>query len=141
MAVPCIIATSAILAVTPPTLYVAWEVIQAVEDNETRVKAAKAKVPRWKEVKEPNFTSGFTAISLTTGLNNWTTSTTPQTPTTSALTVPIRKKIFLDIVRTQYRPIWEAHIKRKKEAAHQAVLKEAIPQPLDADRMDKIANQ
>ena len=141
MAVPCIIATSAILAVTPPTLYVAWEVIQAVEDNEARVEAAKAKTPTWKAVKEPNFTSGFTAISSTTGLNNWTTSTTPQTPTTSASTVPTRKKLtVLDQLKIHYRPIWKAYIKRKKEAAHQAVLKEAIPQPLDADRMDKIAN-
>ena len=140
MAVPCIIATSAILAVTPPTLYIAWEVVQAVEDNEARVEAAKTRVPNWKEVKEPNFTSGFIAISSTTGLNNWTTTTTPQTPKTSASTIPIRKKIFLDLLKIHYRPTWEAYIKRKKEAAHQAVLKEAIPQPLDADRMDKIAN-
>ena len=140
MAVPCIIATSAILAVTPPTLYVAWEVIQAVEDNEARVEAAKTRVPKWKEVKKPNFTSGSIATSLTTGSNNWTHTTTPQTPKSTATTIPIRKKIFLDILKAQYRPIWEAYIKRKKEAAHQAVLKEAIPQPLDADRMDKIAN-
>ena len=140
MAVPCIIATSAILAVTPPTLYVAWEVIQAVEDNETRVKAAKAKVPRWKEVKEQNFTTGFIATSLTTGSSNWTHTTTPQTPETTATTVPTRKLSVMDQLKIHYSPIWKAYIKRKKEAAHQAVLKEAIPQPLDADRMDKIAN-
>ena len=140
MAVPCIIATSAILAVTPPTLYVAWEVIQAVEDNEARVEAAKAKTPNWKAVNEPNFTSGFTATSWTTGSNNWTTSTTPQTPKTSASTVPTRKKLtVLDQLKIHYTPIWKAYIKRKKEAAKKAVLKETIPQSPDADRMDKRA--
>ena len=124
---------------TPPTIYVATQIAEAVHENEARVQMAKDTKLNLKM----NSTSDSTETLLKTGLITTATTTIPTTPPTTAMTtLSTRGKRTTEqrLLRAKLQcALLSSYMDHLKKESTKAKKKETIPQSLDAKRMTKRA--